>query len=100
MSQLREVLDRFATQRGPMSVNRMAKEMGITPSMLNEMIEYWVRKGKLREVNGGGQACVTCGVKGACPFVVNLPRYYEMVTAENTPDDSQPPCACGGHCKV
>jgi len=100
MSQLRDVLDRFAEQRGPLSVNRMAKDMGVTPAMLNDMIGYWVRKGKLREVNSGGQACTTCGVKSACPFVVNLPRYYELVTDDTLPDDSAPPCSCGGQCKV
>jgi hypothetical protein len=51
-----------------------------------------VRKGKLREVNGGSKNCHTCGIKGACPFVVNLPRYYEPVKD----DDPEPEttCAC------
>lgn len=94
-SQLRMVLDRFADQSEPVTVKGMAQEMGIEPGVLHSMIDYWVRKGKLREVNSGA-TCVTCGVKSACPFVVALPRTYELVSD----DDITPaaPCACGGSC--
>lgn len=101
-SQLRAVLNRFADQSAPISVNRLAQEMNIERGVLGDMIDYWVRKGKLREVNSGGQACNTCGVKGACPFIIALPRYYELVhEADAAHDDTPPPCACGsGHCKT
>lgn len=92
-SQLSTVLERFTRQSAPVSVNQMAREMQMDPGMLHSMIDYWVRKGKLREVNGSGSACTSCGVKGACPFVVAMPRYYEVVQADEQPD--MPPCACG-----
>ncbi len=95
-SQLREVLDRFAEQSTPLSVKQMAREMSLEPGVLHGMIEYWVRKGKLREVTGTGEGCQTCGVKGACPFVVAMPRYFERVK-----DGAEPlkvACACGGNC--
>ncbi|MCA9914931.1 MAG: hypothetical protein KC496_16370 [Anaerolineae bacterium] len=94
-SQLREVLNHFSDQSAPISLTRMAREMNLQPGVLQGMIEYWVRKGKLREVNTSGDNCTTCGVKGACPFIVNLPRYYEL--ADNS-RDSIPPCSCGGTC--
>ncbi len=95
-SQLREVLDRFGNQSAPVSLNRMAREMNIEPGILHGMIDYWVRKGKLREVGSVGENCQTCGIKGACPFVVALPRYYERVGDEEPV--SVPPCGCGGTC--
>lgn len=98
-SQLRAVLDRFADQSTPVSLNQMAREMALEPGVLHGMIDYWVRKGKLREVNSGGEACTTCGIKGACPFVIALPRYYELVQDGDTSQDL-PPCACNGHCGV
>lgn len=99
-SQLRAVLNRFADQSTPISINRLAQEMNLEPGILCDMIDYWVRKGKLREVNSGGQACNTCGVKGACPFIIALPRYYELVHDADAAQDA-PPCACGsGHCKT
>lgn len=95
-SQLSAVLERFTHQSAPLSVGQMAREMQIEPGVLHGMIDYWVRKGKLREVNGVGSACTSCGVKGACPFVVALPRYYEVVREDDAPHE--PPCACGGGC--
>lgn len=97
-SQLKEVLNRFADQTIPVSVNRLAQDMEIEPGVLRGMIDYWVRKGKLREVNSGGETCMSCGVKSVCPFIIALPRYYEIATDEN--DDDTPPCACGGSCAV
>lgn len=96
-SQLREVLNRFADQSEPISVNRMARDMGLEPGVLHGMIDYWVRKGKLREVNSTTQSCTTCGIKSACPFIVALPRYYELVQGD-TEAESHPPCGCGGTC--
>jgi hypothetical protein len=94
-SQLREVLNRFDDQSAPRSLKQMAREMQLEPNTLQAMIDYWVRKGKLREVNTG-TACVTCGTKGACPFIVQMPRIYERVS-----DDAAVPalpCACSGGC--
>lgn len=95
-SQLREVLNRFDGQTAPISINRMARDMSLEPGVLQGMIDYWVRKGKLREVNSGGETCVTCGVKSACPFIIAMPRYYELAREDTA--ESSPPCACGGHC--
>ncbi|MBL8120912.1 MAG: hypothetical protein J0L63_13645 [Anaerolineae bacterium] len=97
-SQLTAVLDRFINQSGPLSVAQMAREMRLEPGVLDSMINYWVRKGKLREISGSSDACAGCGGKHGCPYVVALPRYYELVS----PDDPQtpPPCACGGACKT
>jgi hypothetical protein len=95
-SQLREVLNRFDDQSRPVSLAQMAREMALEPGVLHGMIDYWVRKGKLREINSGGENCTTCGIKGACPFVIAMPRYYERVRDN---DDQPPPaCTCGGRC--
>lgn len=92
-SPLREVLAIFTNQTGPVSVNQMARDMAIEPALLRDMIDYWVRKGKLREVTGSSTACTTCGGKTGCPFVVSLPRYYELAREGDVASD--PPCACG-----
>lgn len=96
-SQLRAVLDRFDQQTAPVSLRQMAREMDLEPGVLDGMIAYWVRKGRLREVTSSGEACHTCGVKGACPFVVLMPRYFERVH-EGDSSPPEPPCACGGTC--
>ena len=93
-SQLREVLNRFSDQSTPLSINQMARDLKLEPGVLLGMIDYWVRKGKLREVKDNGEGCTTCGVKGACPFVVTMPRYYELVTADGEPAACVA-CSCG-----
>lgn len=98
-SQLREVLNCFGDQDTPRSIREMARDMSLEPGILQGMIDYWVRKGKLREVNSGGDTCNTCGVKNGCPFIVALPRYYELIDEED-PANEIPPCGCGGTCSA
>lgn len=95
-SQLREVLNQFEAQHEPVSVRAMAHQMNLNPNVLQGMIDYWVRKGKLRIASSGGESCHTCGIKGACPFVVNLPHYYERVQDDG--QETHLPCTCGDTC--
>lgn len=89
---LRQVLDHFEQEQGAVSLPALARTLGIERGMLQTMLDYWVRKGKLREVNA--PACTTCGTASGCPFVVKLPRQYELVS-ENSLDPA-PSCGCGG----
>ncbi|MBE0690266.1 MAG: hypothetical protein IH587_09125, partial [Anaerolineae bacterium] len=47
---MRAVLDQFAATSGPVSLAEMAQRLALEPGILEGMIAYWVRKGKLREV--------------------------------------------------
>lgn len=69
---------RSATQ--PISSHEIARELGVDAATVEDMIAFWVRKGKLRDVN----ACTTCstGSCGGCPFVVNLPKQYQLIMPE------------------
>ncbi len=89
---LRQVLEYFEVGQGAVSLPQLARTLGIERGMLQTMLEYWVRKGKIREVNA--PACTTCGTANGCPFIVVLPRQYELVR-ESDPDQA-PACGCGG----
>lgn len=92
-SQLREVLNQFEVQREPVSVRAMARHMEINPNVLQGMIDYWVRKGKLRATSSSGEMCTTCGDQPTCPFVVHMPDYYELARDES--ENAPPPsCTC------
>jgi hypothetical protein len=81
-STLREVLRAFETARGPLSLNDIARDLGITPGMLDGMIEYWVRKGKIRPA-ASGPACSSCAsAKSCCTFSPHAPRSYVLVTGD------------------
>jgi hypothetical protein len=87
---LREVLHAFEKTRGPLSMNDMARDLDITPGMLEGMIDYWVRKGKIRECSGGS-ACASCGCAKSCAYSPNMPRRYELVTTDSAGTDR---CRC------
>lgn len=88
---LRQVLHAFEDARETRTLAQLARELDIAPGMLEGLIAYWVRKGRLRE-SGSGPACNTCGRAEGCPFVLKLPRSYELVTDD--PPAGDPPPAC------
>ncbi|MFN8528546.1 MAG: FeoC-like transcriptional regulator [Anaerolineae bacterium] len=89
---LRQVLEYFEQHHGTISLPELARQLGIERSMLEPMLEFWVRKGKLRDTSA--PACVTCGSAEGCPFVVTLPHRYELVTEGSTGTVSAPACNC------
>ena len=83
--QLREVLTAFE-QGGSMSLAEMSRRYDVDPAILEDMIQFWVRKGRLRDAcNVGG--CRSCHLSGGCAAVTtatNQPHRYELVTERQT----------------
>lgn len=95
MSMLRQVLAAFKDTVQPLSLSQLARQLDVDQALVEDMIGYWVRKGKLRDsslenscASGGCGGC-TVGA-GSCPFVVEMPRRYELVTDDNPNTVSQP----------
>ena len=59
------------------SVRSLARELDVTPERVESMLEYWIRKGKIRPA--AVQNCGSCSVIGNCSFVVEMPKSYELV---------------------
>ncbi|MBN1286765.1 MAG: hypothetical protein JXB47_15305 [Anaerolineae bacterium] len=77
-STLQQVLDIFEQNTGrPLSVRQVAQALDIEMGMLESMLHYWVRKGKLREVGGDAAGCAGCGASGGCLLAAHLPKCYE-----------------------
>jgi hypothetical protein len=94
-SHLQRILTHFQSSSRALSLTELARELDLETGTLQGMIDYWVRKGKLREVVAASSACNLCNTQNACPFVITLPRYYELAgesTAEN--DMTIPQCSC------
>ena len=82
-STLSQVLAAFENTRGPLTMNEIARNLDISRARLEGMIQYWVRKGKLQETVSF-RDCGTCGRgEGDCPFTIELPRTYELVTEDS-----------------
>ena len=77
-STLRQVLTIFETAEQPRSLPQIARDLGVSPTHLEAMIQFWVRRGKIR-ISGSVTDCSACGKNGTCPFVLALPRTYELV---------------------
>lgn len=96
MATLRDVLACFERQSGAVSLAHMARELGLPRESLDEMIRYWVRRGRLREVQS--TVCTTCGGATGCPFILKLPRHYELAR-DSSPAEGAPMgsggCGCG-----
>lgn len=96
---LGKVLTYFEASTGPISVLALARELEISPYQLESMIQHWILKGRLRPALAP-QDCGTCGKNNNCPFIVELPRSYEIVPSVEPILEELPvvPChnaACG-----
>lgn len=81
-SVLKGVLRAFEeAEGGALTVDLLAARLGVEKSALQGMLDFWVRKGRLREVGGGGGtfavascagggpfSCVGCGSPNGCAF--------------------------------
>ena len=95
-STLKQILELFELASRPLTLPEMARILGLEQEMLESMIEYWVRKGKIRESGDTASQCVLCGESEACPFIMKSPRRYELVTGPLPPPGEKPPCSCCG----
>ncbi len=81
VSTLRQVLNYFEDAERPLSLSLIARELQVPKAQVESMVQYWVRKGRIREVVDGGGCtdCASCGVTGTCPFVMEMPRSFEVI---------------------
>ncbi|NDJ75096.1 MAG: hypothetical protein GYB65_02465 [Chloroflexi bacterium] len=86
---LRQVLQAFEQADETIRLDQLCQKLDVDPGTLDGMLQYWVRKGRIREVQDAALDCQACGVKGKCPFVIRMPRRYELVR-----EGDQPPVVC------
>lgn len=95
-STLKLILEIFEETSRPLSLPEMARALGLEQNMLDSMIEYWVRKGKIREASDSSGKCTLCDERRECPFVVKMPRRFELATNTSREQSPDPPCSCCG----
>ncbi|MCC6147664.1 MAG: hypothetical protein IT308_08875 [Anaerolineaceae bacterium] len=67
---LNQLLDEITNARAPLSVNELSRKLHVEPAMIEEMINFWVRKGRLvddSEENMSTESDSHCGSCSACP---------------------------------
>lgn len=80
-STLSQVLHIFEQAEGALSLAAIARHLDVSQAQLDSMIQYWIRKGRIRAA-ATEEKCGSCGIKGDCPFVMTMPRSYELVPTD------------------
>ena len=86
---LHQVLRELETAQEAVDLNQLAHKLGVERSALQGMIQFWVRKGRLKDDRQEAQAanvscaCAaecrsSCGEVQGCPFLMKLPRTYSL----------------------
>jgi hypothetical protein len=96
-TKLRQVLNAFEAADQPCTLGQLARELDVSPGVLDGMIQHWVRRGKLRPTHGAS-ACNTCGGATECPFIMQMPPTYELVTGDDPEPDPDDVPACISCC--
>ncbi len=90
---LQQILLEIEKAQGPLDLNNLARKLGIERSALEGMIQFWVRKGRLKdseletELNCDTSDSTACG--GSCPgpqncsFVMTMPRTYSLASYDS-----------------
>lgn len=80
------VLHAFEQAKGPLALDELARQLGVERAVLDDMIAFWVRKGRLRDSqvapalacpSGGCHGC--SANNGGCVFDQAGPRTITMV---------------------
>ena len=89
---LRQLLEYVEASPGGISLPGMARKLEISLSQAENMLDYWVRKGRL-QVAVPSSACGYCSSNGSCPILIDSFRIYQIKEEgkENIPGD-QIPC--------
>ena len=85
---LRQVLEYFEKTREGVSIRSMAKDLDLSVGQVESMVDYWVRKGRVRSFGVNSENCGSCGTNDHCNLVITLPRSYELVNKhdQNNPE--------------
>ena len=82
-----QVLREIKTSQGVLNLDSLSRKLGVERSALKGMIDYWVRKGRLRddqEMAINPDICTPVGCAGSCTgprncsFRVKMPKTYSI----------------------
>ncbi|MBI9043206.1 MAG: hypothetical protein JEZ06_01900 [Anaerolineaceae bacterium] len=79
---LHKILEEFEKSNSTISLNGLAKKLDIERGALEGMLEYWVRKGRIR-ADDQDSSCVSCHSTSACGSCNNgmkFPKTYSLIS--------------------
>ncbi len=89
---LRKVIQELEAAQEPLNLNELSHKLGLDPSALEGMIQFWVRKGRLKDDErdnqqlfaacGGGSCGRSCPGAQGCPFIAKMPRTFSLALSD------------------
>ena len=89
---LNQVLQEIKFAQSAQNLRDISRKLSIERSALDGMIQFWVRKGRLRDDDADLAAMTrTCSLPscdsscigiGVCPFVVKVPKTYSFLLGD------------------
>ena len=79
---LSRILEEFEQAGGPATLAEIGRRLEVERSALEGMLQFLVRKGKLRKVRPGDAMCAHCGSHASCSAMEGAllgGTYYELV---------------------
>ena len=80
-----QVMRELQAAHGTLRLEDLAARVNVEPSALKGMLEFWVRKGRMRTGDGDAMDAAACAGGQACPgatecmFVARMPAMYSVV---------------------
>ena len=92
---LHQVLQAIESAQGSIDINELSRKLSIERSALEGMIQYWVRKGRLKDDSqpaacGTGACGASCPGPKGCPFIIKLPQTYTLSLQDDDRGQCQP----------
>jgi len=77
-STLSRLLISIEESSGAISIPALAAALDLSPTRVENMVEFWVRKGRIR-LSSPLTDCGSCSSQGDCPFILEMPKTFELV---------------------
>lgn len=78
-TKLRQILDYVEDSQGGTSLQQMARDLDLSISQAENLLDYWIRKGRLREI-GPAPDCAGCPGGSSCSLMIDFPSTFQVVT--------------------
>lgn len=91
-TKLQQLLDLIENSQRGISLRGIAGELDISTGQVENMLDYWVRKGRLQIMDPSAK-CAACASSEGCSYLTDFPRILLLSDGEQLDlSDQQAPC--------
>ena len=91
-TKLRQLLDLIENSQSGISLRRIARELDLSVGQVENMLDYWVQKGRLQIMEPAAK-CQACASSTGCSYLIDFPRILRISDGEELNiSEVQTPC--------